>query len=545
MEEILNNINSYSKEQVEEFIQDGVIDVEKIIDTLHEYDAVQIAQFINKGLIEFEDMEDNPEVDYKKRKKVEKLLEGMDDEPIEDDDTCFQKAKEQNTVPAYDEYLTKFPEGDHRQEAKELKKKLEKPTPPQGGEVPRPTQNPWARYEKPIDVIIKEKSRTGISDLQFVKELEGFLISGRLSRQQLIDLIQSDNNLFNRGVIKELVTKGWLTPDELIAAGIGDDFIYALYNVTDGPQIDPADNPTAIVNRSTEVYFWGIPSSGKSCVMAALMSVLKTSKIDDGIGAWEPKECKGSDYMNRLSMLYKENEVKVLLPGTPVASTYEMAFNLTRLEGQNPKRKKPYVHPFTFIDLAGGILFLMYDYLNRRNSMTDENKAYLDTIKDLIIGTSNDKKNESNRKMHCFVIEYGAETWSYNGYDQLTYLGEALRYIEETNIFKNKATDSIYVIVTKADRAALHGKQLNDEIKNYVENGYYKGFYDRLQGIAKKCEINGGLVSIVPFSIGEVKMRSLCKFNGKPARVLMEKLADRSIGFDESKWGKIIGGMVK
>lgn len=539
MEDILNNINSYSKEQVEEFIQDGIIDVEKIIDTLHEYDAVQIAHFINKGLIEFEDMEDNPEVDYKKRKKVEKLLEGMDDEPIEDDDTCFQNAKEQNTIPAFDEYLTKFPEGDHRQEAKELKKKLEKPTPPKGGEIPHPSPNPWAKYEKPINIIIKEKSRTGISDLQFVKELEDFLKSGRLSRQQLIDLIQSDNNLFNRGVIKELVSNGWLTPDEIIQAGIGDDFIYATYNILDGPAIGAADNPTVIENRSTEVYFWGIPSSGKSCVMAALMSVLKSGEV----GVWEPKECKGGDYMNRLSRLYKQEEVSVLLPGTPLMSTYEMAFNLKREDGQNTRRKKVLVHPFTFIDLAGGILFLMFDYLNRQNSMTDENIAYLDTIKNLIIGTSSDRKKETNRKMHCFVIEYGAEDWKYNGYDQLTYLENALLYIEKTNIFKNKATDSIYVIVTKADRAKLHGQELHEEIKNYVESGYYKNFYSRLKDIAKKCEINGGMVSIVPFTIGEVKMRSLCKFNGKPAKVLMEKLAERSIGFDESKWGKIIGGM--
>lgn len=543
MEDILKNINDYSQEQIEGFIDDGIINVQEVVDTLQEYDAVQIARFIKKGLIQLEDVENNYDVDIKTRKTVKKMLESNEEEePIEDDDSCFEKAKEKNTIPAYDEYLTKFPEGDHRQEAKELKKKLEKPAPSEGGEIPHSSPNPWKKYEKPIDVIIKEKSRTVISDLQFVRELEDFLKTGRLSKQQLLDLIKEDNNLFNRGVIKDLVSKGWLLPDELIQAGIGDDFIYALYNITEGPQIDPADNPTTIVNRSTEVYFWGIPSSGKSCVMAALMSVLKSGKEDD-IGRWEPTECKGSDYMNRLSMLYKENEVKVLLPGTPVASTYEMAFNLTRLEGPNPRRKKPYVHPFTFIDLAGGILFLMYDYLNKRNNMTDENKAYLKAIEELIIGTSNDKKMETNRKMHCFVIEYGAETWRYNGYDQLIYLGEALRYIEETNIFKNKATDSIYVIVTKSDRANLHGEKLNDEIENYVRNGYYKGFYDRLKGIAEKCEINGGKVPIVPFTIGEVKMRSLCKFNGKPARVLIEKLAERSVGFDESKWGKIKGGM--
>lgn len=538
MEEIINNINNYSKEQIDKLIENGTIDVAELIDTLQEYDAVQIAQFIKKGLIQLEDMESNYEVDKKKRDKVKQNLEGADDDPEEDDDSCFEKAKEINSIPAYDEYLTKFPEGKHRQEVKELKKKLEKPS-SSGGTTPHPTPDPWERYEKPIDLIIKEKSRTDISDSQFVRELEDFLETGRLTKQQLIDLIKNDNNLFNRGVVKELVSKGWLTPDELINTGIGDDFIYATYNVSDGPAIGAADNPTVIENRSTEVYFWGIPSSGKSCVMAALMSVLKSGEV----GVWEPKECKGGDYMNRLSRLYKENEVSVLLPGTPLMSTYEMAFNLKREESKNTRRKRELVHPFTFIDLAGGILFLMYDYLNRQNNMTDEYMAYLDTIKNLIIGTSNDRKKESNRKMHCFVIEYGAESWKYNGYDQLTYLEYALQYIEKTNIFKNKATDSIYVIVTKADRANLHKEQLHTEIKDYVENGYYKNFYSRLKDIAKKCEINGGMVSIVPFTIGEVKMRSLCKFNGKPAKVLMERLAERSIGFDESKWGKIIGGM--
>lgn len=537
MEDILNYINSYSKEQIEKFIQDGTIDVQKIIDSLHEYDAVQIAQFINKGVIEFEDMEDNPEVDYKKRRKVEKLLEAMEDEPSEDDDTCFEKARNLNTIQAYDEYLSKFPEGKHRQEAKELKKKLENPILHRSEEG----HSKSSKYEKPIEDVIKEKSLTDISDPQFVRELEDFLKRGRLSRQQLLDIIKKDNNLFNKGVIKELVNDGWLATDELVQAGIGDDFLFAMYNLRDEAGIEGAENPTSIDHRSTEVYFWGIPSSGKSCVMAALMSVLKSGQM----GIWEPLPCKGGDYMHRLSRLYTEGKVSVLLPGTPLMSTYEMEFNLIREKESGGLRKNTnsYVHPFTFIDLAGGVLYLMYNDLYRKNRMTDEYKNYLETIRNLIIGTSNDKKKETNRKMHCFVIEYGADTWEYDGFDQLVYLENALHYIEMTNIFNNKATDSIYVIVTKVDRANLHGEKLYDEIEEYVEKGYYKNFYSRLKAIAKKCEINGGVVSIVPFTIGEVKMRSLCRFNGRPAKVLMELLAERSIGFDESKWGKIKGGM--
>jgi len=472
-----------------------------------------------------------------------------------DDDACFERAKESNTIEAYDDYLAKFPEGKHRQEVKELKKKLEFTSQTEDGGDPQPKANPWKGYEKSIEKKVFEKSQSDITDTEFVDVLEGWLKNGELTRRQLIDFIKKDNNLFNRGVIIDLVEKKILSTDDLLEAGIGEDFICAMVNLSEGDkeenEIKEAENPTSIDNASTEVYFWGIPSSGKSCVMAALMSVLKSGDL----GIWEPQLCKGGEYMNQLSVLYKENEVSALLSGTPLMSTYEMAFNLTREENWGRRRKKTLVHPFTFIDLAGGILFLMYDYLLGKN-MTKEHKDYLETIKNLISGTNDDsessgtnndsksrkkrtrKKRTTNRKMHCFVIEYGAETWKYKGFDQLTYLEHALQYIEKTHIFENKSTDSIYVIVTKADRANLHGEKLDEEIREYVVNKYYKNFYNRLKGIAKTCEINDGEVSIVPFSIGEVKMRSLCRFNDTAAKVLMERLAERSIGNDESKWGK-------
>lgn len=461
---------------------------------------------------------------------------------VDEDDRRFEEAKSKNTKESYDSYLKDFPDGKHRQEVKALRKALDSPTSEGDSHASQGSVDSWKKYDVPMVKRIKDKSRSDISDKQFADELENFLGSGELTKEQLVALIKDDNNLLSRGVIKDLTQKGWLYPEDLLSAGIDDDFIYAMRNFDehDGPDIGEAETPTSIAQPTTEVYFWGIPSSGKSCVMAALMSVLKSGKV----GEWEARECKGGDYMNQLAMLYEQDKVRMLLPGTPLMSTYEMAFNLTRMEisGKWLKKTETLVHPFTFIDLAGGILYLMYDYQNRRNIMADEPKEYLETIEKLIIGTSNDKKGLTNRKMHCFVIEYGADDWRFQGLDQLTYLGSALRYIERTKIFENKATDSIYVIVTKVDRSKLSGEDLITKVKEYVtdeETGYYANFYNRLKGIVEKCEINGGQVQIVPFTIGDVKMRSLCKFNGTAAKALMEKLVQRSIGFDMSKLGQL------
>lgn len=525
MEDILNNINSYSKEQIEEFIQDGTIDIEKVVDTLDEYDAVQIAQFINKGLIEYEDMEDNREVDYKKRKKVEKLLEGMDDEPFEDDDSCFEKAKDLNTVEAYDDYLSQFPEGKHRQEVRELKRKL----------APQPvvsTPKGRSKYDKPIEDEIRELAMSDNTAIVIANKIEDYLSKGDITLDALARLIDQDKNMFSQEVIRQLFNKGVFNEQFLEQSGFGEKFIEAFKREdVKAPDIPECDNPQTIEKLSTEVYFWGVPSSGKSCVMAAIMSVLSSGDM----GTMEPDiNCAGYGYMMILAGLYEKNRVRVLLPGTPIDATYEMAFDLTRESG---KRKRELRHPFTFIDLAGGVIELMFKSAANKRTMSESDISRLDEVTQLING-----QREKNRKMHCFVIEYGADEWRDKETSQLNYLTTALRYINQTKIF-NKATDSIYVIVTKADRAKLKGTELQIGISKYVKEGYYKGFYDQLKKIATNNEINGGQVLIFPFTIGQVEMRSLCIFNDKPATAVMNKIIERSFGIDDSRRGKVVDGL--
>lgn len=527
MEEIINNINNYSKEQIDKFIEDGTIDVVELIDTLQEYDAVQIARFIKKGLIQLKDMESNYEVDKKKRDKVKQILEGADDDPEDDDDSCFEKAKKTNTISAYDEYLTKFPEGKHREEARSLKKKLIPSTP-----IYSPAKGKGSKYDKPIEEEIRELAMSLNTATIIANRIESYLSQGCISMDDLTDLIRQDKNLFSQEVIRQLFDRGVFNEKYLEQSEFGEKFIKTfIRNDAKAPTIPDCKNPQTINKLSTEVYFWGIPSSGKSCVMAALMGVVYSGDV----GTPELDiNCCGFGYMEKLAGLNVKNKVCTLLPGNAIDKTYEMAFDLTRKEG---KRGREIRHPFTFIDLAGGVIYLMHDYAANRSKMSESDISRLDEVTKLING-----QRERNRKMHFFVIEYGVEEWRNKESSQLDYLSSALRYIDQTKIF-NKSTDSIYVIVTKADRVRLTGTELHNEISKYVKEGYYKGFYQQLKRIVTTNEINGGQVPIFPFSIGQVEMRSLCMFNDKPARVVMDKIIERSFGIDDSKRGRIIKGL--
>ena len=95
-----------------------------------------------------------------------------------------------------------------------------------------------------------------------------------------------------------------------------------------------------------------------------------------------------------------------------------------------------------------------------------------------------------NRKLHFFVIEYGAEDRQYEGLPQQDYLQAAVQYIQRTGIFK-KDTDGLYLLISKVDKAKAHGKELSEKLKDYIHENY-QGFYNGLKKICRDNEINGG-----------------------------------------------------
>lgn len=105
-----------------------------------------------------------------------------------------------------------------------------------------------------------------------------------------------------------------------------------------------------IHKQSTEIYFWGIPSSGKSCALGAILSVAASGRIAKSMDP--DTSSQGYGYMTKLIDLFQNGEIGTLLEGTPVDSFYEMGFDLVDKENR--------IHPITCIDMAGELMRCMY-----------------------------------------------------------------------------------------------------------------------------------------------------------------------------------------
>lgn len=353
-------------------------------------------------------------------------------------------------------------------------------------------------------------------------EIRRMLDDGRLNINDLLNAVAVDHNFMHSRTMRELIDEGYVELDTLINAGIDRRFVWAIADNTSNVSFPAAADIDRINKVSTEVYFWGIPSSGKSCALGAIMSVAASGTVAKVMDM--DNDCQGYGYMTRLAGLFRTDGTVGTLPGsTSIYTTYEMGFDLFDHKNR--------VHPITCVDLAGELVRCMYKN-DAGEDLTNDEVAALDTVTRLLCDN-----RSRNRKMHFFVLEYGGEERVYEGLRQADYLNGALQYIRRTNIF-SKDTDAIFIIITKVDKTGKVGAALVEELKAYIDANY-RGFYNGLQRICEENEINGGVIERIPFSLGDVCFQNYCLFNPKPAAKVVEIMLNRSGCFKTGKIGKL------
>ena len=523
-----------------------------ILDNVEAYSADELVEFIKSGIVTFEELCNETDGFFSAavRKEVLQKLAGSEAED-------WNSAKVSGSVDALEHYLLKYPDGSHRIEARALIKDL------QEAEVIKASANVWDSVDKnsikdlrrfceenpddthcveakklinklrreefigfDIDALVKrikniQADKTVINaDDEIYKTIVGYLDRGKINHSDLMAMLKADNNILRASVVNMLLENGHLDYDDFESIGINRAFISHLVNGETTQAFAVPRKLDTINKLSTEVYFWGIPSSGKSCALGAILSVAGNGKIAKSMS--QDNDCQGYGYMTRLAALFKtDNSVCTLPEGTSIYSTYEMGFDLEDMNND--------VHPLTCVDLAGELVRCMYKSDANENMSEDEMES-LDTLTRILIDN-----RTRNRKIHFFVLEYGAEERKYEGLTQTVYLDGALRYIERTGIFKDD-TDAIYLMITKVDKAKGKG-QLESVLRDYISNTD-AGFYNGLVKICKDCEINNGTVEIIPFSLGQVCFQDYCLFDDKRAGNVVKKLLERSKGFKSGKLHK-------
>ena len=346
--------------------------------------------------------------------------------------------------------------------------------------------------------------------------LMSFINEKKISKDEFLKKIAEDHNLLNAGVVKRLINKGTISVADLLGINIDRLFIQKMFNGESAQSFSTPEKLEKINKQSTEVYFWGIPSSGKSCALGAILSVAASGRVARSMDP--DTESQGYGYMMKLINLFQNGEVGTLMEGTSVDSFYEMGFDLVDNDSK--------IHPITCIDMAGELMRCMFK-ANAGDPMSETDEIMLDTMTKVLIDN-----RSTNRKMHIFVIEYGAENRLYEGLPQRVYLEGAVSYIKNTGIFR-KDTDAIYIMITKADKAK---NATRETFTNYI-NDKYLGFYNGLEQICKDNEINKGKVEKLAFSLGDVCFQNYCRFNSRPAENVVNLILQRSASYRGGKRG--------
>ena len=479
-------------------------------------------------------------------KRIDNIKQLIDKE----EEDAWDKVKDSDDVNSIDDFLKSYPNSKHADEADGIKKNIQekKDADEAWKNVDKKSRNDLKTYQKEFpgfhskdiaEAINSMKLGTGYEALKLeidktilttvgtsaikeeamISKIDELHKSKRISDEDVLRFVTEDPNRFHVAAISELIQRGYFDEEDLLDKGIDSKFIPYIGNSNPPTQMLASAGPIKGINKeSTEIYFWGIPSSGKTCALGAILSVAyrgsvaKTMDMDN--------KCQGYKYMNDLSTMFDEKGKVFVLPDRTIFNeTYEMEFDLV-----DNKQKR---HPITLIDLSGELMMSMYKKDTDPNFLSNGGDLLrsLDTLTSLLINNCS-----KNRKFHFFVLEYGAENRTYQGIKQDKCLSAALKYIQCTGIFA-KDTDAIYVLVTKTDK--IKNKDKENAVKCYIQKNC-RSFYNGLKLISADCNINGGnksnggRVGVFAFSLGTVAFRDYCIFDDTAAVCVVKELLTRT-----------------
>lgn len=522
-------------------------------------DAEEIAEAIIRGEVSEQYLEDNfgRAFSRSKRKKVKDILSQSDHKE-------FDHAEQENTPKAFEAYLAKYPNGQHSDEAKEKIRAL-RATAQRSAEKAAQEQeieNAWQRVDKasskelrqflrnypdsPYDYeanqLLKEISnrsrRVYIDPTEEVErldytlgrtydaeeEISRFYNSTELTPEDILHEIAKDPNILHARSIKHLLEYGGISIEDLLEHGLSEEVVHYVGRSSEselGAVSIKASNEEsflAVDRPCKEIYIWGVPSSGKTCAIGAILHTLFRTTGDYSAELIVNKRNKrGYDYASQLRNAFnpqtnsKYNLVR-LVNSTDLNQFYKIEFDITERTG----RKSKLIYPYTLMDMAGELMAAIHR--NSTGHTSPEDDVMLEKLDQMLGAGSNSQRG--NRRIHIFCLEYGGENKRIakdDPTDVQTYLESVGNYLRQKNYLRND-TDALYVLLTKVD---LNKENVN--LGTYLKE-HYSNFINFLKGQCEDYEINEGRVICQPFSLGEVSLKSLCKLNTYYAQDFIQKI---------------------
>jgi len=331
-------------------------------------------------------------------------------------------------------------------------------------------------------------------------------------------------------------------PDELINE-LGEDIVRDLctdlgidYQVVlnyDEPELKFNDIPQTvddIPSGYTDVFFWGIPSSGKTCALATILCTMK-DKYTITSPSLEKKF--GATYRDSLINIFN-NQTAYLPAATQKDRTQYMPFLLKR-------RNEDKYRQLSFFELSGEVFKYFHELENNSNILADDDRGNIEKA----FETLDILLSSKNQKIHFFFIDYQQETKGTRDKHNLTqenYLNAAATYFRDREDIFKKKTDAVYVVVTKSDQIKSDNenyKNVNGEIRTQLAGRFLSDNFGNFMDVIKhRCKKDSVDFNVKIFSIGDVYFKSICKINYYYATNIVEDLLKKVKPAGESRISK-------
>jgi hypothetical protein len=287
----------------------------------------------------------------------------------------------------------------------------------------------------------------------------------------------------------------------------------------------------------TDVFFWGIPSSGKTCALSAILRTMK-----DKYTITSPTNLEknfGAVYRDSLINIYK-NQTAFLPAATQKDRTQYMPFLLKK---RDHDKKNDEYRKISFFELSGEVFEYIYELNNQKNILSINQRESVETAFESL----NLLLESDNQKIHFFFIDYQSETRSKRDKNNLTqenYLDAAATYFRNRGDLFVKKTDAVYVILTKSDLIKADESNNSDatQIASEFLNGNFGNFMDVIKDQCKKSSVN---FEVKMFSIGEVFFKSISKLDYRFTSNIIEDLLRKVRPVSENKLKNYLIGLFK
>jgi hypothetical protein len=281
------------------------------IDQIENLSAEQIADGISNGIVTFDELRKTGEFDASKQKNVKGILKRKDD-------IAFASA---HTIADLQNYLQVFADESNASAAR-------------------------AKLQKFLDEENAEKKKLS-------------------ERERMLRNIREDINEYAPDEITNFLSDEDLNSicEELgISVSIVKNYVEPPLNPNDIPQEE-----SEIPEGYTDIFFWGIPSSGKTCALAAILSTIEKYYT-----------MEAPDTFKKFGATYRANLVNIFrnkigcLPGRTIEDRTQYMPFLFYKRGEKSPRK------ISFFELSGEVFKYFFEVINNSRIINDYDREAIE-----------------------------------------------------------------------------------------------------------------------------------------------------------------------